>query len=46
LVERAGLVSAINEAWAMLAAITALALLALPFIVAAPDRRWWQAPRP
>jgi MFS transporter, DHA2 family, multidrug resistance protein len=33
LVERAGLVSAINEAWAMLAAITALALLALPLIV-------------
>ena len=33
LVERAGLVSAINEAWAMLAAITALALLVLPFVV-------------
>ncbi len=46
LVERAGLVSAINEAWAMLAAITALALLALPFVVTAPGRRWWQAPRP
>ncbi|HEX9559027.1 MAG TPA: MFS transporter, partial [Reyranella sp.] len=46
LVERAGLVSAINEAWAMLAAITALALLVLPFIVTAPGRRWWQAPQP
>ena len=33
LVERAGLVGAINEAWAMLAAITALSLLALPLIV-------------
>ena len=33
LVERAGLVGAINEAWAMLAAITALALLVLPFVV-------------
>jgi DHA2 family multidrug resistance protein len=32
LVERAGLVGAINEAWAMLAAITALALLVLPLI--------------
>ncbi len=32
LVERAGLVGAINEAWAMLAAITALALLALPLV--------------
>jgi DHA2 family multidrug resistance protein len=32
LVERAGLVGAINEAWAMLAAITALALLVLPFV--------------
>ncbi len=32
LVERAGLVSAINEAWAMLAAITALALLVLPLV--------------
>jgi DHA2 family multidrug resistance protein len=37
LVERAGLVSAINEAWAMLAAITALALLVLPFVV--PPKR-------
>jgi DHA2 family multidrug resistance protein len=37
LVERAGLVGAINEAWAMLAAITALALLALPLV--APTRR-------
>ena len=46
LVERAGLVSAINEAWAMLAAITALALLVLPFIATAPGRRWWQAPQP
>ena len=46
LVERAGLVSAINEAWAMLAAITALALLVLPFIVTTPGRRWWQAPQP
>ncbi|CAN5795546.1 MDR family MFS transporter [soil metagenome] len=34
LVERAGLVSAINEAWAMLAVLTVIALLALPFIVA------------
>jgi DHA2 family multidrug resistance protein len=33
LVERAGLVGAINEAWAMLAAITALSLLALPLVV-------------
>jgi DHA2 family multidrug resistance protein len=33
LVERAGLVSAINEAWAMLAMITALALLVLPLVV-------------
>ncbi|MGH8431392.1 MAG: hypothetical protein ACREUF_13425 [Solimonas sp.] len=33
LVERAGLVSAINDAWAMLAAIAALSLLALPFVV-------------
>lgn len=33
LVERAGLVSAINEAWAMLAIITALGLLVLPLIV-------------
>ena len=32
LVERAGLVEAINEAWLMMAAITALALLALPFV--------------
>jgi MFS transporter, DHA2 family, multidrug resistance protein len=32
LVERAGLVSAINEAWAMMAAITALALLVLPLV--------------
>jgi len=32
LVERAGLVSAINEAWAMLAVITALALLVLPLV--------------
>ena len=32
LVERAGLVSAINEAWAMLAVITALSLLVLPFV--------------
>jgi DHA2 family multidrug resistance protein len=32
LVERAGLVGAINEAWAMLAAITALALLVLPLL--------------
>jgi MFS transporter, DHA2 family, multidrug resistance protein len=32
LVERAGLVGAINEAWAMLAVITALALLVLPLI--------------
>jgi hypothetical protein len=46
LVERAGLVGAINEAWAMLAAITALALLVLPFLVTAPGRRWWQAPQP
>ena len=37
LVERAGLVSAINEAWAMLAAITTLALLVLPFV--APPKR-------
>jgi DHA2 family multidrug resistance protein len=36
LVERAGLVSAINEAWAMLAAITALALLVLPFVIVPP----------
>jgi DHA2 family multidrug resistance protein len=36
LVERAGLVSAINEAWMMLAVITALALFALPFV--APRR--------
>jgi MFS transporter, DHA2 family, multidrug resistance protein len=33
LVERAGLVGAINEAWAMLAAVTALSLLALPLII-------------
>ena len=45
LVERAGLVSAINEAWMMLAAITALAFLVLPFVVTAPGRRWWQAPK-
>ena len=32
LVERAGLVGAVNEAWAMLAAITALGLLVLPLI--------------
>jgi DHA2 family multidrug resistance protein len=32
LVERAGFVSAINEAWAMLAVITALALLVLPLV--------------
>jgi DHA2 family multidrug resistance protein len=37
LVERAGLVGAINEAWAMLAAITALALLVLP-LVASPRK--------
>jgi MFS transporter, DHA2 family, multidrug resistance protein len=33
LVERAGLVGAINEAWAMLAAITALSLLVLPLVM-------------
>ena len=32
LVERAGLVSAINEAWAMMAVVTALALLVLPIV--------------
>ena len=37
LVERAGLVGAIDEAWAMLAAITALALLVLPLIVRPRD---------
>ena len=36
LVERAGLVSAINEAWAMLAVITALALLVLPLVRTRP----------
>jgi DHA2 family multidrug resistance protein len=35
LVERAGLVGAVNDAWAMLAVVTALALLVLP-LVAAP----------
>jgi DHA2 family multidrug resistance protein len=35
LVERAALVQAINEAWAMLAVVAALSLLAIPLIVAA-----------
>ena len=45
LVERAGLVSAINEAWAMLAAITALALLALPMVVTTRGTRSTEASR-
>jgi len=32
LIEKASLVSAINEAWAMLAGLTILGLLALPFV--------------
>ena len=36
LVERAALVQAINEAWAMLAVVAALSLLAIPLIAAAP----------
>ncbi|MGI9500645.1 MAG: MFS transporter, partial [Geminicoccaceae bacterium] len=32
LLEKAGLVAAINEAWALLAMLTALALIALPFV--------------
>jgi DHA2 family multidrug resistance protein len=38
LVERAGLVGAINDAWAMLALITALALLVLPFVAVGSPR--------
>lgn len=36
LVERAGFVTATNEAWAMLAAVTVLGLLALPFATRRP----------
>ena len=36
LIERAALVQAINEAWAMLAVVAALSLLAIPLIAAAP----------
>jgi peptidoglycan/LPS O-acetylase OafA/YrhL len=43
LVERAGLVSAINEAWAMLALITAISLVVLP-LVAAPARELGSKP--
>lgn len=39
LVERAGLVSAINDAWAMLAVITALGVLVLPFVRVTSGRR-------
>lgn len=38
LVERAALVQAVNEAWAMLAAVAALSVLAIPLISAAPSR--------
>jgi DHA2 family multidrug resistance protein len=39
LVERAGLVAAINDAWAMLAVVTAMALLTLPLVRTAPERK-------
>jgi len=39
LVERAGLVSAINEAWAMLALVTAVSLLAVPLAVRRSARK-------
>ena len=39
LVERAALVQAINEAWAMLAIVAALSLLAIPLIAAVPARK-------
>ncbi|MDH3662350.1 MAG: DHA2 family efflux MFS transporter permease subunit [Alphaproteobacteria bacterium] len=49
LLEKAGLVAAINEAWALLATLIALALLALPFVsrreseVAEPEDEAWRA---
>jgi MFS transporter, DHA2 family, multidrug resistance protein len=38
LVEKAALVLAINEAWAMVAVLTVAALLCVPFARAAPSR--------